>query len=83
MYPYPLVKRFANFCFLIGTLGMLFGLGSCLHPAPDDRTSADQDGDSSSAPYITGQRFVAGMSLGVVGISAGAYVRGIAKRLHP
>ena len=77
------MKRFALLFMLIGVGGILFGLGSCLHPAPDERTFAYEDSDADAAPYITGQRFIAGMLVGGGGFAIGAYLRGLARRKNP
>ena len=70
----------AHIFILVGAVGVLFSLGSCLHPARDERTSVYQDGDANGGSYITGQRFIAGMLVGVGGFAIGAYLRGLAKR---
>jgi hypothetical protein len=67
---------------LIGAVGVLFSLGSCFHPARDERTSVYDDADSNGGPYITGQQFAVGMLVGVTGFTVGAYLHGLAKHTN-
>ena len=73
------MKRLAYALMMIGLVGFLFGLGSCVY-AQQDKTPPMYPGWDDPRGYAACERILGGISIGAVAFAVGVYLQNVARR---